>query len=172
MSNVGVQVIGLQELQRKLKTLGPLVAKKSLKSALVAGAKVIRTEVISLAPEKTGRLRRAAYIKKLTKPNPFAERVIIGVRHGKDMQKVATKRFGKMGLDAFYWTFQEFDHKVRGRKARSKYERMAADVDGTKVIPGKHFITRAFEATKNQALNKFKEVLKGNIEKLVRGGVR
>ena len=172
MPSVSVQVIGLKELERKLKALGPMIAKKALKSALVAGAKVIRTEIISNEPVLTGRLRRATYIKKMNKPNPFTERVIIGVRHGKAMQKVSQKKFGKTGLDAFYWTFQEFDHLVRGKKGRSKYARMAAAVDGTKVIPGKHFITRAFQATKERALAIFKEVLAGNIKKIVQGGVR
>jgi HK97 gp10 family phage protein len=105
MSSVTVQVIGLQELERKLKALGPTIARKSLRSALVAGAKLIRKEAIDLAPMTTGRLRKAVYIKKMNKPNPFAENVIVGVRHGKKMQKVSNQKFGKQGLDAFYWTF-------------------------------------------------------------------
>jgi len=151
MSSVTVQVLGLQELERKLKALGPTIAKKSLRSALVAGAKVVRTEAMGLAPEKTGRLRRAMYIKKMTKPNPFAENVIVGVRHGKKMQKVSQKQFGKMGLDAYYWTFQEF---------------------GTKFVKGMHFIEEAFKRSKERALAKFKDVLTGNIKKLVQDGVR
>lgn len=143
MSSLTVQVIGLQELERKLKALGPTIARKSLRSALVAGAKLVKKEAIALAPEKTGRLRRAMYVKKMNKPNPFAENVIVGVRHGKKMSR--------RDLDAYYWTFHEF---------------------GTKFIEGVHFITRAFEATKEQALDKFKEVLTENIKKLVRGGVK
>ena len=143
MPSVSVQVTGLQELERKLKALGPTIARKSLRSALVAGAKLIRNEAIELAPEKTGRLRRAMYVKKMNKPNPFSENVIVGVRHGKKMSK--------RDLDAYYWTFQEF---------------------GTKLIKGVHFLTRAFEATKEQALSKFKEVLTGNIQKLVKEGVK
>jgi len=172
MSSGGIQVLGLQELERKMKALGPMIAKKALKSALVAGAKVIRKETMDIEPVLTGRLRSATYIKKMNKPNPFTESVIIGVRHGKKMQKVSQKRFGNMGLDAFYWKFQEFDHLVRGSKGRAKHSRISAKTDGTKVIPGKHFITRAFQATKERALAKFKEVLTGNIQKIVQGGVR
>ena len=172
MNSGGIQVLGLQELERKMKALGPMIARKALKGSLIAGLREVRREAQSLAPEKTGRLKRAMYIKVLNKFNPFKQNVIFGVRHGKDMQKVSQKRFGKRGLDAFYWRFQEFDHKVRGKKARSKYERMAADVDGTKVIPGNHFMTKAFEVTKERALVKFKEALSKNIQKLVSGGVR
>jgi HK97 gp10 family phage protein len=155
MSSVTVQVIGLQELERKLKALGPTIARKSLRSALVAGAKLIKKEAISLAPEKTGRLRKATYIKKMNKPNPFAENVIIGVRHG--------KKLSKRNLDAWYWTFQEFGTTERVQKKTGRR---------TGLVEGVHFITRAFEAMKEQALAKFKEVLTGNIKRVVQGGVR
>lgn len=155
MSSVSVQVIGLQELERKLKALGPTIARKSLRSALVAGAKLVKNEAIGLAPQKTGRLRRAMYVKKMNKPNPFAENVIVGVRHGKKMSK--------RDLDAWYWTFSEFGTKERVQKKTGRK---------TGLVAGIHFITRAFEATKAQALATFKEVLTGNIKKLVRDGVR
>jgi hypothetical protein len=39
-------------------------------------------------------------------------------------------------------------------------------------MEGAHFITGAFESTKEKALAKFKEVLTGNIKKLVQTGVK
>ena len=92
-----------------------------------------------LAPTRTGRLRKAMYIKTMSKPNPFREMIIFGVRHGRKM--------AKKNLDAYYWTFIEF---------------------GTKFISKIPFIEIAFQKTKEKALEKFKEVLANKISKLVR----
>jgi len=139
MPNVSIQITGLKELEKKLIELGPKVARKAIKGALVAAAREVKKEAFSLAPVKTGRLRKAMYIKTMTKPNPFKENVIFGVRHGKKLQK--------RGLDAYYWTFQEF---------------------GTKFVKGIHFVEEAFKRSKERALAKFKEALAINISKVVR----
>ncbi len=143
MSNVmTVQMTGLKELERKMVALGPKIGRKALKGALVAGAKIIKKEAQMLAPIKIGRLRKAMYIKTMSKPNPFKENVIFGVRHGKKMQK--------RGLDAYYWTFLEF---------------------GTKFIVKLSFVQIAFQKTRVKVLAKFKEVLAVKISKLVRENV-
>ena len=136
---VTVRVEGLKELERKMIALGPKISRQALKSALVAGAMVIKKEAQLMAPVKTGRLRRAMYIKKMGKPNPFAENVIFGVRHGRKMSK--------RDLDAFYWSFQEF---------------------GTKFIKPLSFVRNAFQKAQRQALDKIKEVLAKKISDLVR----
>jgi len=143
-----IQVTGLKELEKKLIELGPKIAKKALKGALVAGAREVRKEAQLLAPENTGRLRKAMYIKGMSKPNPFRENVIFGVRHGKKLQKVANKKFGLQGLDAYYWTFQEF---------------------GTKFVKAIHFVEQAFKNSRERAEAKFKAALAINISRIVKG---
>lgn len=140
MSNIAVvQITGLKELEKKMIELGPKISRKALKSALVAGAKEIKKEAQALSPTKTGRLRRAMYIKTMSKPNPFRENVIFGVRHGKKMSK--------RNLDAYYWTFLEF---------------------GTKFIKKISFVQLAFKNQRIKALEKFKEVLAKKISSLVK----
>jgi len=136
-----VQIIGLKELEKKMVELGPKIGRRALKSALVAGAKEIKREAQLLAPGKTGRLRKAMYVKTMSKPNPFKENVIFGVRHGRKMSK--------RDLDAYYWTFLEF---------------------GTKFIKKVSFVQLAFQKAQGRALGIFKEVLANKISKLVKEG--
>lgn len=137
MMNVEVQ--GLKELERKLISMGPKVSLKAMRSALVSGAQVVKRDVIERAPVRSGRLKRSVLVKRMTKTNPFNERVIVGVRHGKKQRKA--------DRDAFYWTWMEFGFKDRA---------------GRPVAPQK-FIRPAFEAKKGNALNKIIDVLKKKI---------
>jgi len=132
-----VKITGLNELEKKMLALGPKIGRKALKGALVAGAKEIKKEARALAPMKTGRLRRAMYIKTMSKPNPFKENVIFGVRHGRKMSK--------KDLDAYYWTFLEF---------------------GTKFIKKMSFVQIAFQRAQKKALDKFKGTLAKKISQL------
>jgi HK97 gp10 family phage protein len=134
-----VQVLGLKELEKKMIALGPKIGRQALKGALVAAAKEVKRAAQNLAPEKTGRLRRAMYIKTMSKPNPFKENIIFGVRHGFKMSK--------RNLDAYYWTFLEF---------------------GTKFMTSFNFIQEAFHIGKGIALERFKTVLADKIAKIVR----
>lgn len=136
---VSVEITGLRELEKKMIALGPKIALKALRGALVSGAQSIKQDAIVRAPTLTGRLRRAILIKKMGKTNPFNERVIVGVRHGKKMQK--------RNLDAYYWGFIEFGHKDRSGK----------------FIQGKSFIRTAFETKKEKALERIKTYLQKKI---------
>ena len=156
-----IQVLGLSELKNKMLTLGYKINRQALKSALVAGAKEIKKEAMALAPVKTGRMRNAIYIKKMGKPNPFQENVIVGVRSGKRLQK--------RNLDAFYWKFIEFGHLTRPKgKSRSKAGRISAITNGAKMIPAHPFVRPAFESAKGRALDRFKVVLADFISKIVK----
>ena len=127
---VSIKIEGLQELEKKMIALGPKIGRKALKGALVAGAVVIREEAKRLAPALTGRLRKAMYVKKMSKPNPYKENVIFGVRHGRKMSK--------KDLDAYYWSWLEF---------------------GTKFIKKMSFVEIAFKNKVNEALERIKVVL-------------
>ena len=136
---ISVEIQGLRELERKLIALGPKVGLKAMRSALVSGAQVIKRDAMERVPVKTGRLRRALLIKRLAKLNPFSEKVIIGVRHGKKQQK--------SDRDAYYWSWIEFGFKNRAGKP----------------VNPQSFIRPAFEAKKNSAMNRIVDVLKKKI---------
>lgn len=134
-----VEVKGLKELEAKLLAMGQKVGLKAIRTALVSGAQIIKQDAMARVPVDTGRLKKSLLVKKLSKPNPFKEQVIVGVRSGKKLQK--TNR------DAFYWKFLEFGHKDRSGK-------------GISPTP---FIQPAFETKKNSAMDRIKVVLQKKI---------
>ena len=143
---MSINVQGLKELEKKMIELGPKIAKKALKSALVAGAQVVKKEIMATAPVDKGNLRKATYIKKMSKPNPFVENVIVGIRNGRKTWKKKDGKFDKSG-DAFYWKFLEF---------------------GTKFIKGTKFVQNSFQAKKLLAMDKIKQVLTKKISDVVK----
>jgi HK97 gp10 family phage protein len=143
---MSINVQGLKELEKKMIELGPKIAKKALKSALVAGAQVVKRQIMATAPVDKGNLRKATYIKKMPKPNPFVENVIVGIRNGRKTWKKKDGKFDKSG-DAFYWKFLEF---------------------GTKFIKGTKFVQNSFEAKKLLAMDKIKQVLTKKISEVVK----
>jgi HK97 gp10 family phage protein len=143
---MSINVQGLKELEKKMIELGPKIAKKALKSALVAGAQVVKRQIMATAPVDKGNLRKATYIKKMPKPNPFVENVIVGIRNGRKTWKKKDGKFDKSG-DAFYWRFLEF---------------------GTKFIKGTKFVQNSFEAKKLLAMDKIKQVLTKKISDVVK----
>ena len=136
---VSVEIKGLRELERKLVALGPKVGLKAMRSALVSGAQVIKKDALERVPVKTGRLRRSLLIKRLAKLNPFSEKVIVGVRHGKKQQK--------SDRDAYYWGWIEFGFKTKAGQP----------------VSAQPFIRPAFEAKKNSAMTRIIDVLKKKI---------
>jgi len=150
MSNgVTVQVLGMRELSAKMKELGPKITRKAIKYALIKGAQVVRDEAKRQAPIATGALRKAIYIKKMNKENPFKENVILGVRHGRKMWKKKKEGGFDKGKDAFYWKWIEF---------------------GTKKMKEDPFMRPAFESKKMEAFDKIKSVLTDKIKQIVRTG--
>lgn len=136
-----VEIMGLRELEKKMRSLGPDIARKALRGALVSGARVIKKDVIARAPVDTGRTKRAVFVKRMSKTGPLKENYIIGVRNGKEMQK--------RDLDAWYWKFSEF---------------------GTKFMNRRSFVAPAFESKKMAAYERIKETLARKISQIV-GGV-
>lgn len=141
---VSVQVTGLKELERSLFAMSSKVRTKAIRSALAGGSQIVKKEAIAKVPVKTGTLKKAIYVKRMSKPNPFREAYIVGVRHGKKLRKA--------GMDAFYWSFIEFGHKDRAGKA----------------VSPQPFIVPAFENKKMSALDRIKVVLQRKIAQYAR----
>jgi HK97 gp10 family phage protein len=135
---VTLRVDGLSDLQEKLRQLGPRLSRNGLRSAVNAGAQVIRREVKARAPSDTGTMQRAIYVKQIReKSSDVQQTFFVGVRSG--------KRFQKKGLDAYYWRYVEF---------------------GTRKMAARPFIRPAFEAKKSAAVEAIKAKLAERIEKL------
>lgn len=149
MSSIGTQVIGWRELEAKMKQLGPKITTRAVRYALVKGAQVVRDEAKKQAPMATGTLRKAIYVKKQNKENPFKENVILGVRHGRKMWKKKKEGGFNKSKDAFYWKWHEF---------------------GTNKMKETPFMRPAFESKKMEAYNKIKSVLTQKITQIVRTG--
>ncbi len=144
---VSVEVQGLAQLERNLIAMGQKLGLKAIRSALGAGANIIKKEATTLAPSLSGRLRRALYVKRLPKPNPYSEKYILSVRHGKKLQK--------RDLDAYYWGWIEFGHLTRPSHGRIS----SGEGSKLKKIAPQHFLIPAFVHKKIEALDKIKAVL-------------
>lgn len=138
---ITMEVHGLRELEQKLRGLGPKLRERAVRSALNAGAQVIKKEAIALAPVDTGRLAdKAIYVTRVREEQTLTKEVYaVAVRHGrKEAQK---------DRDAFYWKFLEF---------------------GTKFLAARPFLVPAFESKKQEAFEKIKQKLRERIEALAK----
>lgn len=127
MSNVvTAKVEGLRELDQELRALGPRLARGGLRSAVNAGAQVIKKAAQSLAPVRTGRLsRKAIYVRRAKElSSSFSQSYVVAVRTG--------RKQAKKDRDAYYWWFLEF---------------------GTRFVAAMPFMRPAFEGKKNEAFS-------------------
>lgn len=126
-----VRIEGLAELERKLRGLGPKIARRALGYSVSRGARIVRDEARARAPVRTGVLKRSIYIKYASdQSTPWSRAYIVGVRRG--------KKYQKRRMDAFYFPFVEFD-TVHGK--------------------GRRFVTRAFESRKGEAAQAIADAL-------------
>jgi len=161
-----VPVKGLRELDRNLKTLPDKIQRRTLNTALVAGARVVIKAAQARAPSKTGATKRNIASRKGKYKTRLAARRVIGVVHGKLVKRGIveavlgeTRVIGKNGKsryrkltkrernreDPFYWRFQELGYTAVGRrKARGRAGRAIRRLRG-KWIPGRPFLTPALE---------------------------
>lgn len=147
-----IGVSGLAELQDTLeKKLPEALRGKAMQGALAEGAKPIMRTARSMAPQETGRLRRAIYSFRDKASTRGREARLISVRSGKRFSR------GKVNRDAFYWKWLEFGHMTRSSKTRDSVPRM---------VPATPFMRPAFESQKHTALNAIREALAGQIEKV------
>lgn len=143
---ISAKVEGLSELSRRMKELEPKLRKSALRSAVSAGAQVIKKEAQTLAPVGTARLqKKAIYVTRSKRDSS----------NGVETFKVAVHQWRKGGnidaygeKDAFYWRFLEF---------------------GTKFISARPFLRPAFESKKMEALEAMKQKLFQKLEQLTAG---
>lgn len=138
MAEITMQVQGLRELEQKLHSLGPQLAKNALRSSVNAAAQVVKKEAQTRVPVDTGRLKRALYVKHIREEsNATQQTFYVSVRQG--------KRYQQKDLDAFYWPFVEL---------------------GTVYKPARPFLRPAFEAAKERAIERIRDKLAERIERI------
>lgn len=152
---IEMEVAGLKALDNALKQLPIELQRKQLRAAVAKASKILRDEVISKAPIKTGNLRDNIYTAfSKSKSDIGKATYVVGVRNGKKKRYANTRynrRKNRVGQQyetegkAFYWRFIEF---------------------GTKFMPARPFVRPAFEATKIDVVNDIKQNLIVAIKKL------
>lgn len=152
MANITVEIEGLKELQAALLELPRKTAKNALRSAVNAGAAVVRKEARQKAPVYTGAVSaghpppgtlKRSVIQKFIKEqsNDFQSTFYVTVRKGKKYRGQGKK--ANLSQDAYYAYFVEY---------------------GTAKMAAQPFLRPAFEATKEQALQAMLTKLKERIE--------
>lgn len=116
-----VEVQGIKEIERTLKSFGTDVAIKITKKALRAGAKIILTEAQSKVPVKTGKLRDSLKITSRKKGDRFS--YAVGTSNNKNLFVGKT----------FYAGFIEYGAPARGLPARP-FMRPAFDAKSAEAV--------------------------------------
>lgn len=156
-----VKLQGFEELTKGLKELGEKVGKNVLRSAVGAGAAVIRVEAKKNAEgmRDTGTLARSIYQKQIPEQSSPEKQVFyVGARQGKIFQKVGKKGANK---DAFYARFVELGHFSRpstgGRLARGagRDANLVSHLKAGTVrwVPARPFLRPAFDVGKDRAVD-------------------
>jgi HK97 gp10 family phage protein len=162
---VEVKLTGFKELADALKELPANISKNVLRSAVGAGAAVVRVEAKNnaLAMKKTGTLARSIYQKQIRElSGPEKQTFFVGARSGKLYQKVGKKGVNK---DAYYARWVELGHFSRPSKANKKLLRKAGRFEAQNInlavavesgvihwIPARPFLRPAFDVKKEQAV--------------------
>ena len=138
MSLAEIRIEGAKELESKLTRLPGKVAKKVVTSSLRKGAAIIRRRTKSLAPRKTGTLRKSIITRSAKKSRNFSgvHALLQFFNTRKFPQLISNSSSGDRG---FYPAAVEY-----GRAAKGK-------AGGRKVTTPKSFIRAGFQSSKKQA---------------------
>lgn len=151
-----VRIEGLAELNRALRELPQRIANRGLRTAVYAGAKVIRDEARHRAPKAAqslgikqppaGTLKRSVIMKHIRELSGGGRQTFyVLVRQGKKYRNQGKR--GNLSQDAWYWRFVEF---------------------GTVKMSARPFLRPAFDMKKNDALTAIKTRLAERIEQAAR----
>lgn len=168
-SRATFRVDGLEELERHLLSLDRSVGKKVLETALISSMNKISKKAKRLAPERTGKLRKAIFKSK---------RRVGGVPYLSGGQAAAQatmgiKRFGTKG--ARHAHLQEYGTRQRFRRRRRNeaFTPVVGEHTGLKIstgrVRGKFFMHKAWQQEGGvHALNRFKRSLQRKIRNATR----
>ena len=147
---------GLEQTVRNMRKLEPRIQKNILRGATRAVASEVKKNAKALAPVDSGNLK-----KNIISKSRRGKRYVVRA-------SVVVNSEGKRGdpKNAFYWRFLEYGHFVRspGGRVGVKNPRPA----GTTWIPGKLFITRAFQGLEANIDNVMASYIRKRIDKEIR----
>jgi HK97 gp10 family phage protein len=148
---ISVKLEGIDELKRALASLPAKIRVKAIRSALRDAAKVIQKDARGRAPvlaTATPRRRPGTIKRRIMVRNSKVARqrgdegVFVSV---KPLTRGDAKKLGKRGStnpnDPYYWWWQEFGYRPRGKKAAA--------------VPGKKFLTTAAQSKGAEAIATF-----------------
>jgi hypothetical protein len=159
-----IKLTGFKELAEALRDLPDNIGKNVLRSAVAAGAAVIRVEVKANAEamRDTGTLARAIYQKQIPEQSGLQKQVFyVSARQGKQYQKVGKKQVSK---DAFYARWVELGHwsrpsggghiaKRAGQSGREAELNRLSAAGAIKWVGPKAFLRPAFDVKKDAAVD-------------------
>ena len=146
-----IKLIGGKELDRKLKALPRKVAKKILRQALRAGAKIILAQAKANAPVATGQLKKSLKVRAMKR-----------TRKGTVGFKVQTKA-GDFKGDEFYGSFLEYGFRRGKRPGKgAEYTR--------EIVPAQPFMRPAFDSKKDEAVAVISKELSAKIVTAAKSG--
>lgn len=160
-----VTVLGLAELRDLLQQeLPEEIQTKALQSSLAKAARPIVKEARNRVPVKTGAVRRAITSGKSRKSTKQKAVRIIGV-NTKRINRPPTLNGRSRWADRYYWKQLEF-----GRAAYTSKRNLGTPDRGFfgrqfRAVPARPFLRPAFESRKHEALETFRKVMAGEINK-------
>lgn len=170
---IDIQLRGFAELAAKLRDMPDNISRNALRSAVAAGAAVVRDEAkarIGTDPKiDTGTLKRSLYIKQIRELSGLTRQTFyVGARQG--------KRYAKMGkkgrsADAYYAKWVELGHFTRAVKSSNRGQRNNAALEAAvrsgkvKWVPGHPFLRPAFELKRGAAIDSIAAKLRERLER-------
>lgn len=156
---LGMNIDGMAEVQRMLKTISPRITKKNLRRAVNQGAAIVGKEARRRAPKREGRLRRNIKWKRRKGKSTYAKSsVYVQVGERTQQHELSTGHFmpGSGSFkddpkDAFYWRFIE---------------------RGTKYIVARPFIRPAVSSKFRVVVNHVRDELTRGVRTEVRRAMR
>ena len=140
-------VFGDREVAAKFKTLPKRVQGKVLRQSLRPAAKIVNEEAKQQVPVDTGALRKSLKLRAGKK----RKRGVVAI--------VVQTGAGFFQGETYYGGFVQFGHRIGSRKLG----------DARKMVPANPFLTRAYDAKKDQALRLTESLIASGVERESRG---
>ena len=164
MMQTTIELKGFKELAEALRDLPGNISKNALRSAVGAGAAVIRVEAKSNAQRMadTGTLARSIYQTQIREQStPEKQVYYVGARQGKQYQKMGKKQVNK---DAYYARWVELGHWSRpsgggyikaraGTRGREAALNALSASGAIRWVPAHPFLRPAFDVKHTAAID-------------------
>lgn len=158
-----VTTSGFTEFAAKLRSISSELGESALRSAAVAGGTLMRDDAIARAPEETGRLKRALYLKFIDEKSSDTSAVYyVGIRRG--------KAAAAQDDDAYYGRMVEFGHWYIPPKPKGvRWATHRKQWVGKKWVPAYPFMRPAFDTRRLEVIQAMRERLQERLLEVLHG---